>query len=169
MLPIVIDMKGVRIGIAGHGDGLRRKLDLVANAGPEAPAVFENREPTAAELVQLQILFVAGLDDALSAKIAHAARAASVLVNVEDVPALCNFHVPAQVRRGDLLIAISTGGHSPALSRVLREKLEEQFAPEWALRLEELARWRVQWRGQGVSASDISLRTRAYLDEKGWL
>ncbi len=62
-----------------------------------------------------------------SARLAQLARDAGVLVNVEDVPDLCDFHVPAAVRRGDLLLTVSTGGRAPGLSRILREWLETPF------------------------------------------
>jgi precorrin-2 dehydrogenase len=169
MLPIILDMKGVGIGVAGRGDGLKRKLDLVAGAGPEAPLVFEGRHPSDTDLSRLHILFVAGLDEADSARIASDARAHGVLVNVEDQPQLCDFHVPAQVKRGDLLLTISTGGRSPALARALRETLAERFGPEWESRLDELAKLRAELRARGASPSAISERSRAYLSGKGWL
>jgi precorrin-2 dehydrogenase len=54
-----------------------------------------------------------------------------VLVNVMDDIPHCDFAAPALVRRGDLAIAISTGGRSPALARRLREDLSEQFDARW--------------------------------------
>jgi len=54
------------------------------------------------------------------------------LVNVVDDPAHCNFITPAVVRRGDVTIAVSTGGASPALARRLRERLERLVGPEYA-------------------------------------
>ena len=54
-----------------------------------------------------------------------------VLINVMDDNPHCHFAAPAIVRRGDLVIAISTGGRSPALARRLREELEERFGPVW--------------------------------------
>jgi precorrin-2 dehydrogenase len=54
-----------------------------------------------------------------------------VLVNVMDDIPHCDFAAPALVRRGDLAIAISTGGRSPALARRLREELSRQFDPRW--------------------------------------
>jgi precorrin-2 dehydrogenase/sirohydrochlorin ferrochelatase len=91
-----------------------------------------------------------------------------VIVNVEDAPSLCDFHVPAQVRRGDLLLTVSTGGRAPGLSHALREDLQRRFGPEWAERLDEFADLRAQWRAQGISAKGVSERTQALLSERGW-
>lgn len=52
--------------------------------------------------------------------------------NIADVPDLCTFIVPAVITQGDLMIAVSTGGSSPALARKIREELEERFGPEYA-------------------------------------
>jgi precorrin-2 dehydrogenase/sirohydrochlorin ferrochelatase len=85
------------------------------------------------------------------------------------MPELCDFHVPAQVRRGDLLVAVSTAGRSPALSRALREHLEGRFGPEWESRLDEIADLRNAWRAEGASPNEVSRRTRALLSEREWL
>jgi len=64
--------------------------------------------------------------------IAHAARRAGALVNlVDDIPN-CDWAAPSVVRRGELLLAIGTGGGSPALAKKLRERLANEFGPEWA-------------------------------------
>jgi len=169
MLPIILDGSKIRVGIAGSGEGLRRRLKVVRAAGPEEPALYEGRVPTAAELASLHILFVAGLDAETSRHLAEAARGAGVLVNVEDVPDLCDFYMPAQVRRGDLLLAVSTAGRSPALSRFLREDLEQRYGPEWEARLDEISTLRGHWRAEGIAPDEVSARTRALLSERGWL
>ena len=78
-------------------------------------------------------LAVASSDDAATrAAIARAARARGVLVNVvDDIPS-CDWAAPAVVRRGDLVVAIGTGGVSPAVARLVRERLQEEFGTEWA-------------------------------------
>ncbi|HXJ00817.1 MAG TPA: NAD(P)-dependent oxidoreductase [Micropepsaceae bacterium] len=169
MLPIILDGSKVSAGLAGEGQGFARRLKLMKAGGVDEPVTFSGRLPTPEELAQLQILFIAGLDAPTSRTLATAARQAGVVVNVEDVPELCDFHVPAQIRRGDLLLAISTAGRSPALSRALREHLETRFGAEWEGRLEEIAALRQQWRAAGVAPDEVSLRTRALLTERGWL
>jgi precorrin-2 dehydrogenase/sirohydrochlorin ferrochelatase len=97
------------------------------------------------------------------------ARPAGILVNVEDVPELCDFHVPATVRRGDLLLSISTGGKAPGLARLIREWLEARFGPQWSYRLDHLGQRRAQWRGDGQSPSEVSRRTREFVEQRHWL
>jgi precorrin-2 dehydrogenase len=77
-------------------------------------------------------------DPAERDRIAREARSRGVLVNVMDDVSNCDFAAPAVLRRGDLAIAVSTGGRSPALARRLREELEDRFGPEWAEVLEIL-------------------------------
>jgi precorrin-2 dehydrogenase/sirohydrochlorin ferrochelatase len=159
----------VRVGLAGRGDGLARRQALLADAGIVPLTIFDAALPKGEDLDGLQVLFLAGLDEAASQAVAAAARAAKVLVNVEDRPALCDFHVPAVVRRGDLLLTVSTAGHSPGLAKVLREHLETRFGPEWEARAAELAALRERLRGEGVSPSEISARTRALIESEDWL
>jgi siroheme synthase-like protein len=59
------------------------------------------------------------------------AEARDLLTNVVDVPPLCNFIVPSIVRRGELALAISTGGASPVVAKHIRRELEERYGPEW--------------------------------------
>ena len=76
--------------------------------------------------------------------IARAARERSVLVNVMDDVPNCDFAAPAVVRRGDLVLAIGTGGRSPAVARKVREELEQRFGPEWAHALAVIAEVRTE-------------------------
>lgn len=117
----------------------------------------------------LSILFVAGLDAEGSAELARRARSGGVLVNVEDITELCDFHVPAVVRRGALLLTASTGGRAPGLARRLREWLQRQFGPEWDEHLEALGMARETWRADGLAPEEVSRRTRAMVEKRGWL
>ncbi len=70
------------------------------------------------------------------------AEAEGIMVNVVDVPALCRYIVPSIVRQGDLCIAISTGGKSPALAKKIRGQLEGAYGPEYAELLDLLGAYR---------------------------
>ena len=71
-------------------------------------------------------------DEALNRQINADAESRNMLCNIADVPDLCTFIVPAVITQGDLMIAVSTGGSSPALARRIREDLEQRFGPEYA-------------------------------------
>ena len=88
------------------------------------------------------LAYAATDDEDLHVRIAAEADAAGVLVNVVDRPQLCDFIMPSVIERGDLVIATSTGGASPAMARRIRCELEEIFGPEYALALTLLRRVR---------------------------
>jgi len=85
--------------------------------------------------------------------VAAAARAARVLVNVVDTPGACDFHVPAIVRRGALVVAVSTEGRTPALAAHLRRRLEAMLGPEYATVVEVLGALRERLRRRGDPAA----------------
>ncbi len=93
---------------------------------------LEERAFRAADLRSTLLVVAATSSPALNQRIYQEAQRRRVLCNVVDVPELCDFFYPAVVRRGDLQIAISTSGQSPALARRLRQQLERQFGPEYA-------------------------------------
>lgn len=76
----------------------------------------------------------------------------NVLCNVVDDPPHCDFYYPAVVRRGQLQIAISTGGQSPSLAQRLRQQLEQQFGSEYAGWVEQLGEARRQLLRKSLSA-----------------
>ncbi|HYP63916.1 MAG TPA: NAD(P)-dependent oxidoreductase [Acidocella sp.] len=180
MIPLVINPDKVRIGLAGAGAAAARRLAALRAAGTE-PVLFTNDSeltagadalpcpPDAASLAGLQLLYIAGLEARDYLPLAQAARAAKVLVNVEDVPEQCDFHAVAEVRRGDLLLTISTGGAAPGLAGVIRQALERCFAPEWAGRVAEVAALRRHWREEGLPMAEAARRIAALVRERCWL
>jgi precorrin-2 dehydrogenase/sirohydrochlorin ferrochelatase len=91
------------------------------------------------------------------------------LVNVEDRKDYCDFYFSSLVARGDLLIAVNTGGKSPALSVRIRKFLEKLFPQEWAVYLDELGQKRLEWKEQGMTFSQVNEQSNAYINGKGWL
>jgi precorrin-2 dehydrogenase/sirohydrochlorin ferrochelatase len=164
VLPIALDPTVLRIGLCGAGEGLARRQGALIEGGVEP--VLINPE---AALTGLNLLFVAGLGTTLSRDLANRARAEGILVNVEDVPELCDFHMPAIVRRGDLTFTVSTNGKAPGLSRILREWLDRTFGQEWKGRIDQIASVRARCREQGMAPGEVSNRTRAFIEQNGWL
>lgn len=162
MLPIVLSDEFAAVGLAGSGEGQARRAALLAQAGIRpVPVALDGPLPT------IRILFIADLDKPAAAALAARARAAGILVNAEDIPELCDFHVPAIVRRGDLVLTASTGGRAPGLARRLREWLEDRFGPEWTGRVDDVGSARDGWRADGLPPEEVSRRTRDFVS--GWL
>jgi precorrin-2 dehydrogenase/sirohydrochlorin ferrochelatase len=88
-------------------------------------------------------LVIAATDDeGVQAAVFAEASAANQLINVADVPQRCNFILPAVVSRGDLVIAVSTAGQSPALARRIRKQVAEAYGDEYATVVEIMGRLR---------------------------
>ncbi|MCB2192978.1 MAG: bifunctional precorrin-2 dehydrogenase/sirohydrochlorin ferrochelatase [Deltaproteobacteria bacterium] len=147
--PALLDLKDRLVLLVGGGRVAARKLDSLLEAGARVRLVSPELCPEARELAGSQgvelmergfeerdvegawLVISATNDEELNRAVARAAEAARVFVNVVDVPLMCSFIVPAVVRRGELTIAVSTGGASPAAARRLRQGLQGQFGPEW--------------------------------------
>ncbi len=73
------------------------------------------------------------------------------------------------MRRGDLLLTVSTGGRSPGLAARIRGELARAFGPEWAERLNAIAARRTAWRRRGRPLGELARLTNATIDGNGWL
>jgi len=185
MIPLIVDPKQVALGLVGRERACERRLEQLLQSGAGQVAVFSNapsaglaacagarlrrRLPAPDDLARLAVVWIVDLPLAEARPLARAARAAGCLVNVEDVIELCDFHNPAQVRRGDLLLTVSTGGRSPGLAARIRRELAGAFGPEWADRLKWIAAKRRAWRQSGRSLDDLARLTNASIDAEGWL
>ena len=147
--------------VGGGAVGERKVLDLMAAGArvtvvsrtltPELAALADRGEITylpedfrEAQVEGMALVMAATDDPKVNAAVSAAAQARAIWVNVADEPEYCTFIVPAQVRRGELTLAISTGGASPALARQLREELQQHFGPEYGPYLDLLQRVRTR-------------------------
>jgi precorrin-2 dehydrogenase/sirohydrochlorin ferrochelatase len=185
MIPVIVDPKQVAVALVGRGSATERRLELLSGAGAERLTVFSDRPspglaawtggrlrrrlPEAADLKAVALLWIVDLPLAEAASLARTARAADCLVNVEDAIDLCDFHNPAQVRRGDLLLTVSTSGRSPGLAARICGELARTFGPEWAERLNAIAAKRTAWRRLGRPLGELARLTNATVDANGWL
>lgn len=122
------------------------------------------------ERIRPRMMFVADIDDEQAASLRAQAKSVGGLVHVQDRIPLCDFHLPARVRRGHLQVTISTDGTAAGLSRLIREFLEKEvFGPEWAERVDELAARRLKWKAEGLSFEALSRSIREFVAARGWL
>ena len=112
--------------------------------------VLEKRAFAPSDLDGIFLVVAATSSRELNELIFSEAQRRRILCNVVDVPELCDFFYPAVLRRGDLQIAISTGGQSPLLAQRIRQVLEQQFGPGYAAWLAQLGKMRRQ-----VLSSDL--------------
>lgn len=167
MIPIAIDPAQVRIGLVGRGPQADRRRELLRNAG--ATVSVWSAVPDDEDLQFLQILWIVGLPRSDALRLAQKARARRILVNVEDVREGCDFHNVAEVRRGDLLLTVSTNGKSPGLAAMIRARLAEMFGPEWGERLDQVAKQRNAARAAGRTMAQVADETLCFIGRSGWL
>lgn len=155
-LPIFLSLKGARCLVVGGGAVAARKAGLLAGCGAKVAVVApELGETLAAEAAAGRIehiparfepahldaatVVIAATDDhAVNAAVSQAARARNIPVNVVDAPELCSFIFPSIVDRSPMIVAVSTGGASPVLARLVRAKLETMLPAAYG-RLAQLA------------------------------
>ncbi len=142
-LPIFLDLRGKTALVVGNGDTAARKAALLLNAGAWVTAVSPEPLGTAFNeltgtdrvihrresfrpdhLEGMELAFAASEDATLNRQVFEAARARHLPVNVVDTPELCSFIMPSIIDRSPVVVAVSSGGEAPVLSRLLRARLE---------------------------------------------
>ena len=170
--PVFLDLDKARCLVIGGGTIAERKVEALLAAGgevtlisPELTAALRALEAAGRLTVQQRpyqredldtvSLVIAATDDStLQRQIAADAKQANILCNIVDQPASCSFIIPAVVQQGDLTIAVSTNGASPALAKNIRQDLAKQFGPEYAAALRLLRRIRERLMHEQCSARD---------------
>jgi precorrin-2 dehydrogenase/sirohydrochlorin ferrochelatase len=146
--PIFVDLRGKKVLIVGGGNVARRKIESLLAHGATVELIAKEMSPQVAAWVEKGLIEHAGQDfsesrlesffmviaatnDAsLNRRVSRKAQEHGLLINVVDQPSDCNFIVPSVLRRGDLVVAVSTSGKSPAFARKIREDLEQHFGDE---------------------------------------
>ncbi len=141
-LPIFYALKGRRCLVVGGGEVAARKVDLLLRAGGrvlvvapdldgrlaalrEAGRIEHRARSFAVDDLDDMMLVIAATDDGeVNAAVAEAAERRRLPVNVVDAPELCSFILPSIVDRSPIVVAVSSGGRSPVLARLLRARLE---------------------------------------------
>jgi len=148
--PLYIDLEGKKCVVIGGGDVAERKVISLLECGADVGVVspefvpgliklagegkirIKSRGYEPGDLKGATLAIVATDDNAVNREVHREATENQIPVNVVDVPELCSFIVPSTVRRGDLIISISTSGSCPALAKSIRKQLQQIFGEEYA-------------------------------------
>jgi precorrin-2 dehydrogenase/sirohydrochlorin ferrochelatase len=160
MFPIALDLTRIPILLTGSGELLEKRRRQLEEYGATQ---------FVRDIKNAAVVMVAGLPREQAAAIADEAHALGKLVNVEDINDLCDFYFTANVKRGDLIIAVSTSGASPTLARKIRDRIAEQFGEEWASHLSEILRLRKGWKAEGKGMKEVVEHSERHIQEKKWL
>ena len=148
--PVFLNISNRKCVVVGGGQVALRKVQVLLEHGakvevisptlcPELLVLVENgqiqahiREYREGDLQGAFITIAATDNNNINQRLVAEARRRAVLVNVVDDPEHCDFILPSYLRRGEVTIAVSTGGRSPALARKIRSRLEEKMGEEYA-------------------------------------
>ncbi|MFV1951572.1 MAG: bifunctional precorrin-2 dehydrogenase/sirohydrochlorin ferrochelatase [Nitrospinota bacterium] len=147
--PVYLDLPGKRCIVVGGGTVAERKVGSLLKGGADVWIVSPDLSGQLKELVDQKkvryikerfeeghlkdaFLVIGATDDpSINSRISREAQRKGILVNIVDLPGDCNFIVPSVVERGNMVISISTGGKSPALSKKIRKELEQRYGEEY--------------------------------------
>jgi precorrin-2 dehydrogenase / sirohydrochlorin ferrochelatase len=149
--PVCLTVKDRLCVVVGGGEVGERKVEGLLECGARVVVVSRNLMPSLqrlkeegriahidldyeASVLEGAFLVVGATDrEDVNDRIARDARDAGILSNIADDPEKCDFILPALLRRGDLIVAVSTGGTSPALARKVRDEIEERIGAEYEI------------------------------------
>ena len=170
--PVLIQLDGKKVIVVGGGAVAERKIETLLECGAEVHVISRELTPRLSDyreggkigclgqefnedcLDQAFMAIAATDDPRLNHQVSEKAKEKGLLVNAVDQPSDCNFILPSVLRRGDLLIAVSTSGKSPALAKRVREALEERFGDEYGTFLVLMGRLREEILSQRLSQGE---------------
>jgi siroheme synthase-like protein len=170
LLPIFVKLEGRLVVVVGGGAVAEQKIPGVLSAAARVRLIAPVIRPQIAEWVRFGkidwhakefeaddlrgafLVIAATSAPGVNAGVFQAAEESGILCNAVDDIEHCHFYYGAVMQRGDLQIAISTNGKSPALSQRLRKEFEEQFGPDYELWLQWLGAAREALRAGGPSS-----------------
>ncbi len=172
LYPANLVVAGKRCVVVGGGSVAARKTRALVDAGADvlviAPKISEEikalpvkvaRRPYRRGDLSAAWLALAATDDPIVNRQVFAdGQDVRVWVNVADDPEACSFTLPAVMRRGPVMVAVSTSGYSPALAGWIRERIAADLGPEVALLAELLSEARDALKASGRSTEDVDWR-----------
>ena len=192
--PIFIDLQGKKAIVVGGGAVAQRKIETLLECGAVVHVVARQltsalsryaeegkirlmgHEFRGSYLNGASVVIAATDDPLINHQVSMNAREKGLLINAVDQPSDCNFIVPSVLRRGDLMIAVSTSGKSPALAKNVRETLGKKFGSEYELLLILMGHLRKEILSRGLSQAEnrrifhklVDSGLLKAIDDKNW-
>ena len=177
--PVFLNIYEKRCVVVGGGQVALRKVQTLLEHKAKVEVISPELCPELAAIpgisIQLRqyqpgdlegafLAIVATNNCEINHQIAREARSQAVLVNVVDDTEYCDFILPSLVRRGDMTIAVSTAGRSPALARKLRTRLEQDFGEEYAVLVRLIDEVRRELKQRGITVDSETWQDALELD-----
>lgn len=188
MLPVMLNVSTAPVAVIGNGFAAAQRLDILQSSGAGNVTTFAtDPEPAVAEragqnlhrrlpqesdfqATRYGVVYICDIAESDALTILGWAHAVGAFVNVHDRQDLCDFHMPAILRRGNLQVTVSTDGKVAGLSRIVRDFLRDKvFGPEWESRVEDLGARRAAWVSQKLPFEDLKARVEEHVGRQGWL
>jgi precorrin-2 dehydrogenase/sirohydrochlorin ferrochelatase len=169
--PMFLNISGRKCVVVGGGRVALRKVRALLEHGASVEVISPDLCPELVELakegririlrrqyqpgdLRKALIAIAATDNSdINQRVIKEAQGKAVLVNAADDPQNSDFIVPSYVRRGDITIAVSTAGRSPALARKIRARLEKELSDEYASLVGLIGEVRAEARRQGIKVS----------------
>ena len=182
--PMNMELKNVRCVVLGGGHVALRKIKTLLTAEAEVVVISPDAEPeilqlaadgkisysratyTHGDLIGAKLVILATNDSDANLAACDEARSLGILVNAPKEPEHSDFSVPASLRRGSLLVTVSTGTNAPGLARFIREKLEEDFPEVLGEWLEIVHRLREELKEKLATSRDREAFWRYALNDR---
>ncbi len=169
--PVFLNIRGKKCVVVGGGQVALRKVKALLDYGADVRVISPDLCPELNRLAEAEeisvgkrlfqlgdlegaLITVAATDEhSINIEVAKEARGKGVLVNVVDDPDNSDFIVPSCLRRGDITVAVSTAGRSPALARKIRSRLEKDLDNEYAALALLIDEVRMEVKSQGIKVN----------------
>jgi precorrin-2 dehydrogenase/sirohydrochlorin ferrochelatase len=167
--PVNLILEGRRCLVVGAGAVAARKIEGLLQCGADVtvvapeigdavaalPVRVQRRAYEAGEAGGYRLVIAATDNPAVNRLVYDDGEAAGVWVNAADEPSSCSFTLPSVVRRGPIIVTVSTGGHSPAMATWMRRCVDEALGEEYVVLLQLLSEERVAIKAEGRSTEGL--------------
>ncbi|WP_285904896.1 precorrin-2 dehydrogenase/sirohydrochlorin ferrochelatase family protein [Pseudodesulfovibrio pelocollis] len=182
--PIFVNLENKGCLVVGAGEVGKRKIQSLIDSGAGTVTIIDTRpaDPEMASVLSLDnvtfecrefrdtdldgkfLVIACTSSEEVNWRISNLCADRGVLCNIVDQPEKCSFIVPATVKRGDLTVAISTAGRSPAMAKRIRKELQESFGEEYASLLTLMGRVRPLLLGLGMTTAENTAVLRSLVN-----